>query len=253
MDTELLPQGPNIIPTRARVLSGSALKLIACATMLVDHVALHLLRFMVPHFMEPTVMLPFAVAPLSAYALCRGVGRIAMPLFCFLLVEGAVHTHDRLRYGARLAASAVISELAWDLEHTGALLDWSSQSVMVTLLLGYVALCGAEHFKGNPALQIACALPSLGIAAVAHADYGVVGVGLILALYVLRSHACLRAAAGILVEYRDLRTLPAYALMALYNGERGFASTPALKAAFYAFYPVHLFIIAGLKMWLGYV
>ena len=253
MDTELLPKGPAILPDGARVLSGSALKLIACVTMLVDHVALHLLRFMVPGFMEPAVMLPFAVAPASAYTICRSIGRTAMPLFCFLLVEGAIKTRDPRRYALRLAASAVVSELAWDLEHTGGLIDWSSQSVMVTLLLGYLALWGAERFKGNPALQIACALPSLGIAAVARADYGVEGVGLILALYVLREHACLRAAAGILIEFRDVRTIAAYLLMCLYNGERGFAHAPAAKLAFYLFYPAHILVIAVMKMWLGYV
>lgn len=241
----------SIFPKRAKVVSGSALKVIACVAMLIDHVALHLLAHAFPAFKEPFAAI--MGTQISAYWICRTIGRTAFPLFCFLLVEGARHTHDRLRYGLRLAVCALFSELAWDLEHTGVLFDMRSQSVMVTLLIGYGAVCALDELREKPLTLAACLAAALALACVCRADYGVRGVLLIIALRVLSQAPVARAAAGIVIESCELRCLPAYALMGLYSGERGFIATPALKAAFYAFYPAHIFLIAVLKLWLGYV
>ena len=69
-------------------LSGSALKIIAIVTMLIDHIAatviIRILKF--GGYNDGLYQL---------YRVMRNIGRIAFPIFCFLLVEGFMHTRDR--------------------------------------------------------------------------------------------------------------------------------------------------------------
>ena len=62
-------------------LSGSALKVIAMISMVIDHIALYLME-------HGTVL----------YETMRCIGRIAFPVFAFLIAEGFIHTRSRYRY-----------------------------------------------------------------------------------------------------------------------------------------------------------
>lgn len=103
----------RLIPEQYRIISGSALKLIAVITMLIDHTASALLRD------SDIVLITFGDKPLTLYYSMRFVGRIAFPIFAFLLAEGFVYTRNRVKYGVSLAVLALISELPWNLVHTG--------------------------------------------------------------------------------------------------------------------------------------
>ena len=85
-------EGLAKIPT----FSGSTLKIIAIISMVIDHCAYFL--------MENGTLL---------YNAMRCVGRIAFPVFAFLIVEGFGYTHNRKRYFAQLLVFAVISEVPW--------------------------------------------------------------------------------------------------------------------------------------------
>ena len=106
-----LQTSTSFMPEKLRILSGSALKMLAMAIMLIDHTASFLLR----HY-------PPAIAPwfqigsttYSLYRVMRDVGRAAFPIFCFLLVEGFLHTHNRFKYGRNLLIFACISEIPWN-------------------------------------------------------------------------------------------------------------------------------------------
>lgn len=76
------------------------MKLLAVCSMLVDHTAI----FLYPHFIakEPYVWL-------------RGAGRLAFPIFAFLIVNGYQKTHDVKRYLTRLVAFAAISQIPYTL------------------------------------------------------------------------------------------------------------------------------------------
>ena len=104
-------------------LTSTTLKLIACLTMLADHVG-------------------YAFLPSGSllYVLLRVIGRIAFPLYCFMLVEGVYHTKYPKKYLLRLVVLALLSEPVFDLMCFRKWVYLSKWSVMVTLLLG-AAMC----------------------------------------------------------------------------------------------------------------
>ena len=82
--------------------SAEQLKNIALVSMVIDHAAVGLIE-------------QSELASGVAWSLCgtamRLMGRVAFPLFAFMIAEGAVHTRDRRRYALRLLLLAVISEI----------------------------------------------------------------------------------------------------------------------------------------------
>ena len=130
---------------RWQVLSGSWLKVIAVTTMLLDHLA-HFYWSRFPAFRQ--VLFTVAGKDITPYLLARIIGRLAFPLFAFLIVEGFLHTRNRKKYGLNLFVFALISEIPWNLVHSGTWL-YPAQNVMFTLLLGYLGLCAVERYKDN--------------------------------------------------------------------------------------------------------
>lgn len=222
-----------------RVLSGSDLKMLAMVTMLIDHLAAFYWRhdsvmrgplFMIGHY------------GFSGYAIMRSVGRIAFPIFCFLLVEGFLHTRSRRRYGLNMFLFALVSEVPWNLVHTGTLFC-SKQNVFFTLLLGFLGMCAIERFRSDR-LRMAVSLIGLFfVSLLLRADYGCMGYGFILLLYVLRRQRLFAAVIGSSLMPPFWKVLMAFIPIAMYNGKRGFIQGPVAKYAFYAFYPLHLFVI----------
>lgn len=233
-----------------RVLSGSMLKLIALTAMIIDHIGSVLLRE-IPWATEPLFMLSNSF-PFSLYAVSRYIGRIAFPIYVFLLTEGYIHTRDRKKYGINLLAFALISEIPWNLEHSGSIF-YSGQNVFFTLFLGYLGINVTETFKDDKKRQSLLLLALLVISIVLRADYGITGFGFILLMYVLRDNKTLRA-----VSCAGVLNTPYFAMLAfipigLYNEKRGFIKGKAAKYAFYAAYPVHMIILYLIKLnYFGY-
>lgn len=222
-----------------KFLSGSWLKVIAILSMLVDHLAAFLL-YKLPAFQQ--VLFTVRSHPITPYVLCRMAGRIAFPIFAFLIVEGFLHTRSRKRYGINLFVFALISEIPWNLVHTGTLLC-PKQNVLFTLFLGFLGLCALERFRD----QAKYLWPSLiGLFAVSfflRADYGYVGYAFILMLYALRNYPVVQALTGCcMLPMRWVAGL-AFIPINLYNGKRGFIQGPVGKYLFYVFYPAHLLLI----------
>ena len=247
----------SLVPKRWRVLSGSALKLIATVLMLIDHVNTHLLA----HYASMwTVLFTVGSKDITPVFLLNALGRTAFPLYCFLLVEGFHHTHDVRHYATNLLVFALVSEIPWNLEHGGSILFPESQNVFFTLFLGLIALIALDRWKtakeryGLELVQLALTAIALWyVSKLLHSDYGIRGVVLVAILYLLTELPLLRAAAGCSVLRSKLLSLPAFVLMGMYNGERGFIRGGLLKYGFYAFYPVHILVIALIKMHLGFV
>ena len=157
-----------------------------------------------------------------------------------------------MKYGERLFIFALISELPWDLVHTGTFL-YEKQNVFFTLFLGWLALYCIEQFKNNKYCLLLTLVSVLAGGLLINADYGLSGVGLIIALYLARGSRIIQGVLGCCFFAKPWKVMPAFALTGLYNGERGFIVSKPLKYAFYAFYPVHFIILFILRyIWFGY-
>ena len=247
------------------------LLLIACITMLIDHIAF---------VFEPQLS---SVSP-WLYVICRTIGRLAFPLFAFCITEGAVKTSSPGKYIGRVALFALIAQIPYSLMlavrigpnngtkiitlfgQSAAL--YRGLSVMVTLLLGLIACLSVK--KNKPvyaALALAAAYlidNSIGM------DYGFLGVVFILALYLSRASkaglvltmvlfaACFHSKALIDFGYslvkghvfitKGVLFFAAMAFAAvpvlLYNGRKG----PSAKLAVYCFYPAHMLALWAVNL-----
>ncbi len=203
-------------------ISGFTLKWIAMIAMLVDHVG--------------AVLYP-------QHIIFRIIGRIAFPVFCFLLVEGAVHTRDIRSYEKRLFLFALISEVPFDLVFYGSV-GLQHQNVFFTLLAGLIML---DVLKKNMGVifEIAAVAGAMLASEVMGSDYGAYGIIIIICFYALYQKRLGKqiAFAGInylyygggIQVYAGLAAIP----LLLYNGTRG----PKMKYFFYVFYPLHLLIL----------
>lgn len=234
----------SLIPEKYKHLSGSMLKVIAVVTMLIDHTA------KVLGVGADVVLFRVSGIPWTLSEAMNLIGRLAFPIFAFLLVEGFCYTKDRRMYGVRLFLFALISEIPWNLEHTGRFL-YSSQNVFFTLLLGFLGLCALERFlktEGKDRLLSAGMLFVLVVISFfLKADYGMTGFGFILVMYFLRKAPFFRAIVGSCILSSTWRAGLAFIPIAFYNGKRGFIKGRVLQILFYAIYPVHMLILFWIR------
>lgn len=220
-------------------LNNFSLKIIACVTMLIDHIG--------------AVFFPGIV-------FLRVIGRIAMPIYCFFIAEGAVLTRNKKKYLGRMLLFALLSEIPFNLIH-GTLFNPEVQSVMITLSLGLICIYCTQYFKekiGNPLylLPTLVAAVILGkLAEVMQTDYGYLGLLMVMCFYLFRGKKPLIFLSQALINSviymmrANITTIPVqvFAIFALipiflYNGKKG-PSGKVLQYGFYAFYPVHLLVI----------
>lgn len=211
---------------KERALSGSALKLIAMAAMVIDHVAL---IFFCNNPEHTTI-----------YELMRTIGRISYPVFAFLVVEGYLHTHDFGRYAKQLLYFAIVSEIPWQLiNHDG------SHNVLFTLLVGLFVLYMIEHWHTTN-INISLFAIITGVLLIYfHTDYDWRGLLLILIFYLFKKDPLFQTVFGILVMsfYGFTGALLAFMVINAYNGHRGFIQGDLGKHLVYLFYPCHLLLL----------
>lgn len=211
-------------------ISGGVLKIIAIFTMAIDHTA--------------AVFYQSGLFSEQVYNIMRCIGRIAFPIFCFLLVEGFLHTRNRKNYLIRLTIFAFISEIPFDLAFSNKMFDFYSQNVFFTLAIGFAALMFIEKFKNQEEIAVIGAGFAFLLANLLKTDYSGSGIILIILFYLsrrkfLRIGASLFLFAQVLIGYIEIYALVALVPIGLYNGKRGFS----LKYIFYIFYPAHLLLL----------
>ncbi|HBW13263.1 MAG TPA: TraX protein [Proteiniclasticum sp.] len=214
-----------------KLLNSMHLKLIALITMIIDH----------------TGAIFF-----SGQDLYRIIGRLAFPIYCFLLVEGFFHTKSREKYAARLFIFALISELPFDYAFFGGL-NGSHQNIFFTLFLGLSGIWISESFRYKiPLVSIAGFVGAAVLATLLNTDYTILGILYILIFYFARSmphglkEIYILLAIGTATSFLS-GSIQMYAIFAvipimLYNGKPGLGSR-LIQYGFYAAYPVHLMIL----------
>ena len=233
----------SFFPSRFQILSGSALKMIAIITMLIDHSAEILLRLYAPA-LRPLFYLNGQV--ISTYRLCRDIGRCAFPIFCFLLVEGFLHTGNRRKYGRNLLIFALLSEIPWNFMFANTW-HYAKQNVFFTLFLGYLAFCAIEYFWEDRWKQMLCLLALFGLSFIVNADYGWRGFIFLLIMYLLRNEKASQAIVGSCWLAYEWKACFAFISINMYNGKRGFIKGKAAKYFFYLFYPLHITVLVILR------
>ena len=227
-------------------LSGPALKLAACITMLIDHVGASCI--------EATYEVADRTPPqiLQLDLVLRFIGRLAFPIFCFLLVEGFLHTHDVKKYIGRLFLFGLLSEVPFDMAFFRTPFYRGAQNVYWTLALGVLAMALMQKFQdAEGTIAWTGRFAALGCAVVAQlagTDYGAIGVALIVALYLTRNNRKYQCIIGAVMMLFELTAPLAFVLIWFYNGQRGRCPQWA-KWAFYGFYPVHLSLLAVVTNW----
>ena len=174
---------------RRKVIDGSWLKVLAVVTMVMDHYASILLEDVY------ITLFRIGIRTVDLYDILRWIGRISFPLFAFLLVEGFGHTRSLKRYAGKLLLFALLSEIPWNLAHSGKLFC-SGQNVLFTLLLGLLGLWVIRDYQGGLGRKGALLIGLLVVSVLLDADYGCAGFGFILMLYLLRDQKLYQAVIG---------------------------------------------------------
>ncbi len=205
------------------------------------------------------------------------IGRLAYPIFAFMIVEGYFHTRNLKRYILRMTLFAVLSELPFNLVMGSSIIYPFHQNVMWTFLLSIGLIRLNEIAKGKLWRETltGAATVALGyvLGMITMVDYYGPGVLTVLVFYFFRQRKwwsymgqllCLayinmEMLGGFTYEFTILGQTfsiarQAFALLALipiwlYHGKQGIHNK-ALQYAYYAFYPLHLLILGLLQMYL---
>lgn len=221
-------------------MSGSVLKLLACLSMLLDHIAAYAPNC-IPGIGD--VLFSIGSKEITIYYLMRSAGRLAFPIFAFLIAEGFIHTRNRTKYAINLLAFAIISEIPFNLAYSGNFFS-PKQNVFFTLLFGYLGICCVERFNTTKNFRELLILSGLFVLSIIfRADYGCFGYGFTILMYILRKNRVLMAIIGSCVLPSRWIGGTAFIPICLYNGKRGFATGIIAKYGFYLFYPVHHLIL----------
>lgn len=237
-------------------LSSAGLHILAMALMLCDH-------------------LWGTIIPGNDWLTC--LGRLAFPIFAFMIVEGYFHTKNLKKYMLRLLIGAIISEIPFNLAMGSRLFYPIHQNVLWTFLIAIVLIHWNERARASgklwKRLLTAAATVALGtvLGLVTFVDYHHAGVLMVLVFYFCRGRkwwhflaqlVCLwyinvEILSGIGYEMalfghtfflvRQSLALLALIPIWLYRGRQGHHSR-AFQYACYGFYPLHLLILALIKM-----
>lgn len=200
------------------------------------------------------------------------IGRIAFPIFAFMIVEGYFHTHDVRRYLLRLFAFAVLSEIPFDLIYGSRFFYPYHQNVLWTFLIALLLIVGIEKVRQKQTLwltilvSVLAVIGGFAIGMVTMVDYFGIGIVTVLVFYFFRGRKWWCCVGQFLcLYYLNVELLGGYyypvnifgfefevvqqglALLALipiwlYRGKQGYHAK-WFQYLCYAFYPAHLLIL----------
>ena len=228
-------------------LSGAGLKLIAIISMLADHVN----KALIYSYLESNHGFLAFISDVFDI-----IGRIAFPLFCFMLVEGYFKTRNRKKYLLNLLLFGVISEVPFDMFTTASFFNMNWNNVMFTLALVLVTVWIIDTLKEKMqkrpkalwylvsiliVLVMCCVSMSLSL------DYEHHAILIGYFFYLFHDMPVFAIPFGYASMFKEPWALLGFGLTLTYNGERG----KQHKMLNYWFYPVHMLILGILRLYLG--
>lgn len=232
-------------------LNTFSLKLIAIICMTIDHIGL----CFGTTYKNGSYFLSGFMSH-ETYSLLRIIGRIAFPIFCYLIVEGLIYTKDIINYAVRLFVFALISQIPFSLMTRRAPLDFSlNLNVYFTLFLGLITIATIDYARqqrkrgilNTPIFLIisfVIILCSTTFADSINTDYAGFGIIIIVIFYAFRDKPLL-ISLGLLIAIllmsndTELYALIALVPIILHNHSKG----PSMKYVFYSYYPAHMLIL----------
>lgn len=232
--------GEQVMPTEMQTksgLTGNQLKILAMIAMTCDHVGLQLL----PQF-----------------GVLRIIGRLALPIYAYMIAEGCRYTRDRKKYLLRMLALAATCQVVY-FGAMGSLY----QCILVTFSLSICLIYAVDNAQKRrdtvsellalgaltAAFVICVVLPDLLPHTDFAVDYGIWGVLLPVLVYFGKSKPLTLTAGLVLLALNyggnQWWALAAVPLLMCYNGQRG---KYAIGKLFYIYYPAHLVVIYGLSL-----
>lgn len=227
-----------------KIFTQEHLKILACLLMLLDHIG----------YMN---LIP------GCYTELRVIGRLAFPIFCFLLCQGFIHTRSKKKYMIRLGVGMLLSEIPFNLFISGRICYLGGQSVMVTLFFAFLMAMLMEKVENLP-LKVLLLIPFYLFGELLHSDYGGAGIVMV-AVFLLTENlphkrllqTALMIPAQLLVGSWKVTFLGisfpiqlfaifAMIPIALYSGKKT-THSPILQWGFYLFYPVHMLLLSFLR------
>lgn len=216
-------------------MTSLTLKMIALITMIIDHYG--------------------AIFQTNALTF-RIIGRLAFPIYCFLIVEGFFHTRDIKKYASKLFILALVSELPFDYAFFSRIY-WGHQNIFFTLFIGLISIALLEKYKNkNHLYSLLIIISAASLASLLKTDYSFIGIIYILAFYKARNFGNLNRILIVgslifLTNYLSSNYIQQFSLLALvliffYNKKPGL-KVKTLQILFYISYPLHLCIFALIK------
>jgi len=227
-------------------LTAFELKIIGAVSMLIDHIKVILYtplidaKGIVDYFSDPL------------YLVMHFLGRIAFPIFAFLLVEGAIRTSNRKKYGIRLLAFAIISQIPYSLAFTGKMFSFEKLNVLFTLFLGLIVIIFLDKIKEKTEVKTWAPVYTIIIAAVSSAisyflkmEYAIIGPLMMIAFYCFRDRRQMWLAldTALFIIFEQIPAVLSFPFIYGYNGLKG---REVNKYWFYGFYPIHMLILFSL-------
>lgn len=193
----------------------------------------------------------------------RCVGRLAFPLYCFLLTQGYLHTRDVPAYGRRLLLTAILSEIPFDLLIFGRISSAMEQNVLFSLLFGLLALIAVNACRKRPLTAWFMVISLCMSAMIARVSFGWLSIALCLSAYFagqrkaflalytalsLAAYSLSLMLAGVAQSWVLVSFCSLFSLLPilLYNGNRGLRSR-FMTFLFYISYPLHLLALALIR------
>ncbi len=186
----------------------------------------------------------------------RIIGRIAFPIYAFLLVEGYTHTRNVKKYAIRLLLFAIISEVPFDLAFYNRI-GFIHQNIFFTLFIGVILMYLLDNKEKKYNFNSNLLIIAAGfVAMISNVDYNFIGIIYILIFYYTKDFDKLKRLkyTSVSLFVTNLLTFgfgQQYAILALpliyfYNGKLG-PNNKFLQIFFYIAYPLHLLIFNLLK------
>ena len=217
-------------------INGAVLKYIAFISMFIDHFNKAIITPLL-NYQQPLVFIS---------SLFDIIGRIAFPIFAFMIVEGFYKTKSRGKYLRNLLIFAIISEIPYDMFQSKVFINNRSQNIMWALALGLFTLIIVDKLKEkikNKYIWIFVSVIIVAINAILATllsfDYDYYSIIIIFILYIFYDKRFVGSLLSYLVIIKEIYAILGFAIINLYNGEKGKQN----KLFNYLFYPVHLFIL----------